>query len=201
MKKIKKLFLKLFILIFKPNEMESKTLRKLFFETYNIDIGLYSYGCFDQTRFQGNLKIGRYCSFSRTCRRVNANHGTKFLMLHPYAYNPSLGIVSHDKVDRTSCVIEDDVWVGHNVVILPSCHFIGRGSILAAGAIVTKDVKPYSVVAGVPAKEIASRFDLETINKIENSRWWELNKEDLENLITKFPHIVYNPEENLEGKL
>lgn len=201
MLKIKKLLFKIYVFFFKPNEMESNFLRSFFEDLYGINVGKYSYGCFDQTRFQSGLKIGRYCSFSRTCRRVNANHGINFLMLHPYAYNPSLGTVNEDKVIRTECVIEDDVWVGHNVVILPSVTFVGRGSILAAGAIVTKNVERYSIVAGVPAKKVGSRFTEEEIKRIENSRWWDLTKNEIEGLIKNSPEVVYEPLKYLKGKL
>ena len=52
---------------------------------------------------------------------------------------------------RIPLVIEDDVWIGHNVILLPNCRFIGRGAVIGAGAIVTKDVERYAIVAGNPA--------------------------------------------------
>jgi acetyltransferase-like isoleucine patch superfamily enzyme len=63
-------------------------------------------------------------------------------------------------------IVEDDVWIGYGAIVL-SGHTIGRGSIIAAGAVVTSDVDPYSIVAGVPAKEIARRFSKEQIQQHE----------------------------------
>ena len=118
--------------------MKSRFLRKAFRQGYNIKVGEYSYGCFDRDRFTPNMTIGGYCLFSRSCRRVNANHMLNFLSLHPYFYNTKFGVVAQEQVERFHCQIGDDVWVGHNVVILPTITAIGRGAVLAAGAIVTK---------------------------------------------------------------
>lgn len=201
MLKLKKLIFKLFRTLFHPNEMENLLLRRLFHNIYDIEVGMYSYGCFDQTRFQGGLKVGRYCSFSRTCRRVNANHGLHYLTLHPFAYNTSLGVVKNEMVTRTKCVIEDDVWIGHNVVILPSVKHIGRGAVIAAGAVVTKDVEAYSIVAGVPASKIASRFSDDEIYLIEKSKWWLLDKDEFHKLISTSPEVIYKPTSYLKGNI
>lgn len=199
MKKIRKVILRVYRYLFRPSEMESNFLRDMFGNIYDIEVGKYSYGCFDQTRFQGRLQIGRYCSFSRTCRRVNANHGVEYLSLHPYVYNAKLGLVDKEAIVRSKCVIEDDVWIGHNVVILPNVSKIGRGAIIAAGAIVTGDVEAYSIFAGVPARKIKSRFTPEQIALIEASEWWKLEKKQLQELIRQNPDIIYNPTKSLKG--
>lgn len=69
-------------------------------------------------------------------------------------YNSSLNFVLKDTIDFQDLVIEDDVWIGHNAIILPSVSKIERGAVIAAGSIVTKNVKKYSIVAGNPAVEI-----------------------------------------------
>ena len=68
------------------------------------------------------------------------------------------------KIENKPIVIEDDVWIGARVTVLGGVT-IGRGAIVAAGAVVTKNVAPYSIVAGVPAKPLKMRFDEETIKK------------------------------------
>ncbi len=83
-----------------------------------------------------------------------------------------------DRIRRTEFVIEDDVWIGHNATILPSVSRVGRGSVIAAGAVVTKDIPRYSVVAGVPARIIKYRFCNERILEIETSKWWEKDKQE-----------------------
>lgn len=177
------------------NEMTSVLLRKLFYDGYNIEVGLYSYGCFDRERFNPNMKVGRYCSFSQSCRRVNANHPTYSLSMSPYLYNPKFGIVDRETVDRSFCTIEDDVWVGHNVIILPSVTKIGRGAVIAAGTVVTKNVAPYDIIAGSPGKVIKKRFSNETIAKIEKSEWWKLDVEHLEYLFSDKPSWINDPNE------
>lgn len=124
----------------------------------------------------------------------NGNHGLGFLSLHPYLYNTNLGIVAEETIVRKSCLVEDDVWVGHNSVICPSVRSVGRGSVVAAGAVVTKDVPRYALVAGVPARIVKFRFTSATIDKIENSRWWLQDAEHLRALVTQNPTFVYAPE-------
>ena len=77
--------------------------------------------------------------------------------------------------------IGNDVWVGHNVVILPGCKKVGNGAVIGAGSIVTHDVPPYSIVAGNPAKVINMRFNDETIERLESSMWWEMSANELHN--------------------
>ncbi|MEQ5874336.1 CatB-related O-acetyltransferase [Pseudoalteromonas sp. MEBiC 03485] len=176
----------------RKNDLESLVKREYFKDKYNIDIGLYSYGCFDIKRIPNNTKIGRYCSFSNSCYILNGNHGLQYISLHPYLYNTSLGIVSEEKIQRTELVVEDDVWVGHNVIITPSVEFIGRGAVIAAGAVVTKNVEAYSIVGGNPAKLIRYRFNAETIEKIESTKWWTMDKNKFSSIIIS--GMAYEPE-------
>lgn len=199
--RVYRLAARIYLRFFKPDEMTSRWLRKFFERGYNIEVGAHSYGCFDRDRFTPNMTIGRYCSFSRSCRRVNANHGLSFLSLHPYFYNIKYGVVAQEQIERSHCDIGDDVWVGHNVVILPSVTSIGRGAVLAAGAIVTKNVPSYSIVGGVPAKVISKRFDDATIEKIEASRWWELSPEALKKVVNAHWDWIRSPETLPEGPL
>lgn len=180
--------------LLRKSVMESGWYRKLYNYTYKVDVGLYSYGCFDPSRIPEGTKIGRYCSFSPTCYRFSRNHGLSYLSLHPYLYNARLGVIPRDKLEKQICVFEDDIWVGYNVSILPAVKFIGRGSVIAGGAIVTKDVPRYAIVAGNPARVIKYRFDDETIGRIENTKWWLLDKMQLKHFIDTYPEEVYVPE-------
>ena len=71
-----------------------------------------------------------------------------------------------------------DVWIGANVIVLDGIQ-IGNGAVIAAGAIVTRNVEPYEIVGGVPAKTIKKRFDDETINKLLESKWWLMSPNEL----------------------
>lgn len=191
------LFEKFLLKILLKKQFTSAYLRKYFFEKYNINVGMFSYGCFDKNRIARGTIVGRYCSFANTVNIFNGNHGLEYLTLHAYAYNPSLGIVSSEKIVRTSCKVEDDVWLGHNSIILPSVRIIGRGSVVAAGAVVTKDVPRYAIVAGNPAKILRMRFNEETIKKIEYTKWWEWDLVKLKENIEKNPDLIYRPKQYL----
>lgn len=86
--------------------------------------------------------------------------------------------------------IGNDVWIGQNVVVLPTCIFIGNGAVIGAGSIVTKDVPAYSIVVGNPAKVIRMRFKEEIIEKLEVTQWWLWDKETLIKNIDKLERIV-----------
>lgn len=184
---------KLYIRRLKKNEFTSVALRNYFKRKFNIDVGMYSYGCFDIGRIPRGTVVGRYCSFAQTCTIFNGNHPLNYITTHPYLYNPNLGIIEIENITRTICHVSDDVWIGHNAIILPSVNSIGRGSVVAAGSVVTKNVPPYSIVAGNPAKIIKTRFDASTIDKIELSKWWEKDLPDLINTIRNNPELVFDP--------
>lgn len=177
----------------KRNEYESAELRAWFARDFGVEVGLYSYGCFDRWRFPARTRIGRYCSFAKSVRVVDLNHPVDALTTHPYLYDPSLGLPVAAPAPPAWLEISDDVWVSHNVTILPGCKQIGRGAILGAGAVVTKDVAPYSIVFGVPARPVRMRFPPDLIAAIEASRWWELDKAELAELVRTNPDLVYHP--------
>ncbi len=174
-------------------QQTSLVLRSEFRQRYRLDIGLHSYGCFDPERIRGPAVIGRYCSFSDTARIVDANHPMSALSTHPAFYDPAFGVVPHQAVEGRLLRMEDDVWVGHNAVILPGCRYVGRGAVIGAGAVVTHDVAPFSIVAGVPARKLADRFAPETVDRIQASRWWEREPADLRKLARDSPDFFFRP--------
>lgn len=179
--------------VLKRNEYESLPLRKWFGESFKVEVGLYSYGCFDRGRFPARTRIGRYCSFAKTARILDANHPIQSISTHPFLYEKRFGVVSQDLIDPAWIVIEDDVWVSHNATISPRCKHIGRGAIIGAGAVVTHDVPAYAIVAGVPAKLVRYRFAPELQEAIEASRWWELDRSELARLVRQDPETLFYP--------
>src|SRR3546814_9914517 len=89
-------------------------------------------------------------------------------------------------------IIEDDVWIGHNALILPGCKFIGRGAVIGAGAVVTRNVERYTIVAGNPARKLRDRVSPELNEAIEDRKWWELNLPALRRLATERPDMLFN---------
>lgn len=84
--------------------------------------------------------------------------------------------------NKGDIVIGNDVWIGYEATILSGVH-IGDGAIIGAKALVTKDVPAYSIVGGIPAREIKKRFDPETIQKLKQLKWWDWSYEKIRHAI------------------
>lgn len=155
-------------------EYYSKVLRDIFKEKYDIDAGIGTYGCFT-SRFRNGVKIGNYCSIANDVDRLVGNHPYSFCSTHPFFYSPKFGFIKDDKYCYSKLEIGNDVWIGTKVTITGSVKRIGDGAIIGANAVVTHDVDDYAIVAGVPARIIAYRFDQETIFRLKNSEWYKLD--------------------------
>lgn len=153
-------------------QMRSGTLRHLMRVVHGIDIGAYSYGCFDPVRFPPGTRIGRYVSIGPGVTAFRRNHPHDRLSMHPYFYRPSLGAASTADVETAPLSVGSGSWVGANVIILPGCRRIGRGAVVAAGAVLTHDVPDYAITGGNPARLIKYRFSEENIAAAESTRWW-----------------------------
>lgn len=184
---------KLYVRWLQRDQHRGLKIREYFRTKHRLDVGLYSYGCFDEWRMRGPIRIGRYCSIANTVRSVPINHKPDAMTTHPVLYEKAFGAVDQDVDQGETLVIEDDVWIAHNVVILPACKFIGRGAIIGAGAIVTKNVDRYAIVAGNPARKLRDRFSPEMIAAIEASRWWELDFDQFRKLVRTRGDMVFNP--------
>lgn len=165
-----------------------------YFRRFGIEVGLYSYGCFDRWRMPGPMRVGRYCSIASTARSILRNHPMAALTTHPALYEAQFGVVEADTLETGEpLVLEDDVWIGHNALILPGCKRIGRGAVIGAGAVVTKDVDAYAVMAGNPARKLRDRFPPDLAAAIEASRWWEMDLSELKRLVKSRPDLVFAP--------
>ncbi len=172
-------------------QMFSLWLRKLFLKYHNLNIGEGSYGsCFDIGSFPSGTIIGRYCSFASNVRKFNANHPLDYFTLHPLFYNPVAGYVTEDKLHRMNLIIGNDVWIGYGAIILPGVTYIGNGSVIGAGSVVTKNVNDFEIVAGNPARLIRMRYTPEVIKKIIESGWWNYEKHALMKNYKKFENLT-----------
>lgn len=133
----------------------------------NFTMGRNSY--FQTGIISPNVIIGRYCSIAHNVYLGVSQHPMNHLS------TGLLKMESHpEKPQEKYTVIGSDVWIGLNAVVMNGVH-IGHGAVIGAGAIVTKDVPPYAIVGGVPAKIIKYRFDEEIINDLLELKWWELD--------------------------
>jgi virginiamycin A acetyltransferase len=166
------------VLALEGGEMASLTLRSIMARHHGISAGLHSYGCFDPSRFSG-CTFGRYVSTGPGVRAFRRNHPADRLSMHPYFYNTGLGISHCETMPPRMLAIGDDAWIGANALLLPGCGRIGRGAIVGAGSVVTRDVPDYAVVAGNPARIIRHRFPQDLQDAVQQSRWWEKTREEL----------------------
>ena len=145
---------------------------------FGLEIGAYSYGeCFVPNAFPPGVVLGRYISIGPGVMVFRRNHPMERLSMHPFFYNSKLGVVETDNIPSRPLAIGHDAWIGARVIIAPGCSAIGMGSVIAAGAVVTRDVPDFSVVAGVPARVVRMRFPAEVCERIRASLWWTLSLE------------------------
>lgn len=177
--------------IFDGGEPYSKILRRFYKIKYGIVIGYGSYGgCYNARNIPSGTIFGNYCSIAEGVKVFSANHPLNDFTTHPIIYNPVMGGVDSDKLYRKKINIGHDVWIGAGSIILPSVDFIGNGAVIGAGSIVTKNVEPYSIVAGNPAKKIRKRFDNDLVELIEATKWWELSKCELIQYMNELSQLV-----------
>ena len=157
-----------------------------------VKMGRYSY-VGSGSRITDTI-IGSFCSIGGRCGIGGGIHPTNMVSTSPVflqgrnflrrnfsniPYEPSKTVI-----------IGNDVWIGEGVCIVSGVS-IGDGAVIGAHAVVTHDVEPYSIVAGVPAKEIRNRFDTDTINKLCEIAWWTWPEDKLE----EYGSYFENPQE------
>ena len=155
-------------------------------------LGRYSY---IGKRSSISAKIGRYCSIAGAVNIISGTHPSKnWVTTHPAFYSPhcecgkSYVNTRLFEENTPQTVIGNDVWIGAGALILGGVN-IGDGAIVAAGAVVTRDVPAYAVVAGVPAKVIHYRFKEPEIKALLELKWWDKSEEWLREHISDFADI------------
>lgn len=139
------------------------------------------------------LTIGKFCSIAHGTRFLfnGANHKLNSLSTYPFAvmYQEwDLDIPVTDAWDnKGDIVVGNDVWIGFEAVIMAGVS-IGDGAIIASRSVVTKDVEPYSIVGGVPAKLIRKRFPEEQIRKLLEMKWWDWSEELVKDHLDEIIH-------------
>lgn len=131
------------------------------------------------------LVIGKFCSIACGAKFIftSANHALGSLSTYPFPiFYDEWALDAVNVTDawdnKGDIVVGNDVWIGYETVILSGVT-IGDGAIIGARAVVTKDVPPYTIVAGVPARPIRKRFDEETIARLEQLRWWDWPEDEI----------------------
>ncbi len=147
-------------------------------------------------RFPYNIHIGKFSSIARGAEfNINATHGYHRFCQNPITkYDNETSAFEYDNsVHETSrkgqIIIQNDCWCGANITIMNGVK-VGNGAIIAACSVVTKDVEPYSIVGGNPAKHIRYRFDDEIIQKLQNIQWWFWDHDKIEEAFIKYQNDI-----------
>jgi virginiamycin A acetyltransferase len=168
-------------------EFRSTTLREIFAKYMGVEVGLYTNGgCFEPWTIDPKTKIGRYSSIASGVRIMNHNHPISFKGISPVFFSPALDLCDRLLVDFNPLEIGNDVWIGVNAVIMPEVNRIGDGAVIGAGAVVNRDVPPYAVVLGNPARVVKYRFSEEVIARLLEEKWWEKDLHELADRIGEF---------------
>lgn len=156
---------------------------------YNSTVDKYSY--IGGHSILINTNVGKFCSIAGHCYFGLSNHTSTYISTSPIFTEKKNGthhswIEKNISVNSQMCIeIGNDIWIGERVTIMGGVK-VGDGAIIGTGAIVTKDIPPYAVAVGVPAKVVKYRFDENTIAKLLKLKWWNLSEDILKQNISLF---------------
>lgn len=150
-------------------------------------MGSYSYS---YSELERTTIVGRYCSIAEGVTVLGYQHPLNRFTTSTITYSNDEFLLSRLKKDSLKenkdyipqpIIIKNDVWIGANVVLKPGIT-IGNGAVIAANAVVTKDVPDYAIVGGIPSKIIKYRFTKETIEELIGIKWWEYDFLDFQSI-------------------
>ena len=161
------------------------------YHLHNMQLGDYSY--LSKNASVTNTSIGKFCSIGPNFCCGLGLHPTTGLSTAPMFYSTlkqnGVTLCHTNQFQETKqTTIGNDVYIGANVTIIDGAT-IGHGAVIGAGAVVTKDIPPYAIAVGVPARVIKYRFDPDTIQRLLESRWWDLPESELPKVAKHFWNV------------
>ena len=157
----------------------------------NGNVGVHTYISKQKCPNKDRICIGKYCSIAREVKLGLSNHPTNFLTTHPFTYHdsefvpyfvdikaPKEKLIKFEIFDKIN--IGNDVWIGSRAIIMDGVN-IGDGAIIGANAVVTKDIPPYAIAVGSPARVVKYRFEPEIIEKLLEIKWWDFPEDFIVN--------------------
>lgn len=159
-------------------------------ELNNVSIGKYSY--IGNNCFMVNVDIKNYCSIADRCVIGGAAHPINRVSTSPVFHSGKnimkTNFANFPKIDTPKTVIENDVWIGMGCYIKAGVT-IHNGAVIGMGSIVTKDIPPYEIWAGNPAKKIRDRFSKNIADDLETIKWWEWNVKKINEAANLFDNV------------
>jgi acetyltransferase-like isoleucine patch superfamily enzyme len=165
--------------------------RAVMTDVFDVEVGRYTYGAF---QIDGSIatgtRIGSFCSVAPGVRLGGSHHPLSYVSTHAFLYVANRGFVAENDWElmreaNKPVVVEDDVWLGADAVVLPGVR-VGRGAVVAAGAVVTHDVPAYAIVAGVPARLVRRRMDEERARRLAGIDWPAWSDETIKDRLDAF---------------
>lgn len=158
---------------------------------HSISIGRYTYG-FNLGTFCRRGDVGQFCSIGPNAKIGHTNHPVDRVSTHSFVFDPSVGL--SDLISRDYEIapsgdfhVGNDVWIGTNAVVLPGIR-IGNGAVIGAGSVTTKDVPPFAIMKGVPARVDRYRFSEDIIQKLQKIEWWNWSEGEIRKNSKQFNH-------------
>lgn len=170
-----------------------------------VKVGRYTYGGINVSAYNksSKLTIGNFCSIApKVAFMLSSDHFINHISSFPF----KVKVLEEnlEGVSKGDIIVDDDVWIGYDSTILSGVH-IGQGAVIAAGAVVAKNVPPYAIVGGVPAKVIKYRFDQKIIDKLVMVDYNKITKEqiqehidDLYKNITSLEQLDWLPQKDID---
>lgn len=157
------------------------------------ELGEYSYA--SHGVLLQRAEIGRFCSIAAYAAIGATRHPMDRVTTHPFTYLHAFGRLRRGddalllaELGAGRVMVGPDVWIGAHTIVLPGVR-IGPGAVIGASSVVRRDVGPYEVVVGAPARMVRKRFDDATIERLLRSRWWEWNRESLRDRVAEFADV------------
>lgn len=147
------------------------------FDARKVSVGRYTYGPISVLDADGGSKlyIGSFCSIAEGVTFILSG-GHRPSRLTTFPLSTFVLDVKEPGASRGDIAIEDDVWIGHRAIVMDGVR-VGRGAVVGAGSVVTRDVRPYSVVGGVPAREIGLRFREDLLDEVSRFDFDQMDTE------------------------